>query len=146
MIFGTIECPICVGYGKVWFLLGGLFPWRSPCPTCGGSGQVPAGFVYPSGPPRRSWLQALFGSSSSLTRTRTVQTTVIEEHRTRTTEIVPLAAASGNDPSVGDDPDLPLLVDPFAADADPQEAPEPSAPGPQEDAPSGSDSDQATAY
>ena len=139
-MIGTIECPTCEGYGKVWFLFGGLVPWRSRCSTCGGSGSVPADFVgsYPSVRPSRSSLQSLFWSSTASTastsstssrRYRTVRTTVIEQQRMRRTEVDPF---DGDALADGDKPSLPLIVDPFAAGADQPETQTASQPDPQD--------------
>jgi hypothetical protein len=152
---GRIVCPTCEGIGKVWFLL-----WRSRCPTCQGAGQVTPDFVGspPFGRPRRPWFSSLFGSSSSSSSYSTVRTKVIEEHWTKNVEVdspatppMPNVPASpGKKPAEGEDPNLPLLIDPFAAVGEERSDPDSQASTLPESSeasdPEAGDTDQATAY
>jgi hypothetical protein len=138
---GRIVCPTCAGTGKVWFLL-----WSFRCSTCQGAGQVAPDFVGSPlfGRPRRPW----FSSS-------TVRTKVIEEHWTKNVEVdspatPPVPVSPGKKPAEGEDPNLPLLIDPFAAVGEERSDPDSQASTLPESSeandPEADDTDQATAY
>jgi hypothetical protein len=170
----TSICPTCHGKRKIWRLVGGLFPWKFPCPTCNSSGEVPTSalpsLLATSGP-QRSWFRPSHRWSTSRASSSTVRTLVTQappsrrstENSTTATEVpffddsttlgdLDDKLTQGEKPhhQQGGEPGLPLIVDPFAVGPPRPELQGPPAPDPQEnpaaEVPEASGGEQGTAY